>query len=138
MIHPRFRRLHNIEDKPCSKHSFHNTHDACLYVCVRPPDRNYLWRQSAVSYAIYENNNISAGPWPTPMSRFIALDWRWIYNDCSINSLKRFRFVIINGLNRIHVLKNVRGIRWILKPTLSVARNVFKEAIICFRRLLID
>lgn len=51
----------------------------------------------------------------------------------SINSLKRIRFVIINHLNGIYVPKNAGYIIDLM--TLSVAKSIFKEAIICFQRL---
>jgi len=134
VIHTCFRYLRNIEDKPCSKHGFYNTHDSCPYVCIRPPSRNYLWRQSAVRCAIYENNNISTGPWPTPMqchdlSHSIDDRYMTMLLVQSINFLKRFRFVIINRLNRIYVLKNARGI---LQPTLFITKNVFKKQLFVF------
>lgn len=61
-----------------------------LSICLRYAHRGeIIFGASPPLNAIYENNNISAGPWPTPMPRFIGLDWRWIYDHVvrTINKL---------------------------------------------------
>lgn len=94
--------------EPCPEASSAITCNACL----RPPGVEIIFGGDPPLNVTRENNNISVGPWPTSMPRFIGLDWRWISCCCerSINSLRRIRFVIINRLNEIRASKNARGI----------------------------